>query len=149
MIKPLRRRFPALCLLVLGLALAPAGRADEDEADMVVGCTMANAEFGNEMIQRCIEDYRAGRAAVASYPPQYKGIVDRCTGDKQLDWNRVRRCIDDDISAIPVLQAYAQDHGPLLERCEREIGGPELSRIRACVDKLVEAGKADGGGRDK
>ena len=61
-----------------------------------------------------------------------------------MGWAFVKKCIDDDIAAAPVLQAYARDHGPLLERCQEEFRGRDASRIKTCVDTALEAEKSRG-----
>lgn len=71
-------------------------------------------------------------------------IVARCSRRKEMGWGVVKKCIDDDIAAAPVLEAYARDHGPLLERCQEEFRGREASRIKLCVEKAIEAEKLRG-----
>ena len=53
----------------------------------------------------------------------------------------MKKCIDEDIAAGPVLEAYARDHASLLEQCQEEFFGREASRIKLCVDKALEAQK--------
>lgn len=114
-------------------------RADDDDSDIVTGCLMANAEFGVEMAHICIKENQAARAEVLRYPDEVKDIVARCSRRKAMGWAFVKKCIDDDIAAAPVIEAYARDHGPLLERCQEQYPGREASRIRICVDKVLEA----------
>ena len=90
------------------------------------------------------EPNSAARAEVARYPHEVKDIVALCSRRKEMGWKIVKKCIDDDIAAAPVLVAYARDHGPLLERCQIEYLGREASRIKHCVDKAIEAEKARG-----
>jgi hypothetical protein len=115
-------------------------RADDD-SDIISGCAMSNAEFGTEMINICIKENQAARAEIARYPAEVKGIVARCSRRKEMGWGIVKKCIDDDIAAGPVLETYARDHGPLLERCQDELRGREASRIKLCVEKALEADK--------
>ena len=105
---------------------------------------MANAEFGVEMAQICIKENQAAHAEVLRYPDEMKGIVARCSRRKDMGWEAVKKCIDDDIATAPVLEAYARDHGPLLEHCQEEFRGREASRIKLCVDKALEAEKSRG-----
>ena len=105
---------------------------------------MSNAEFGSQMAQICIRENQAVRAEVARYPDEVKDIVTRCTRRKEMGWGIVKKCIDDDIAAAPVLEAYARDHGPLLERCQEEYRGREASRIKLCVEQAFEAEKSRG-----
>ena len=116
-------------------------RADDD-SDIVTGCLMSNAEFGYEMAQICIKENQDNRAEVARYPDAVKDIVARCTRRKEMGWGNVKKCIDDDIAAKPVLEVYARDNGPLLEACQEKFRGRELSRIKICVDQVLEAEKS-------
>ena len=81
-----------------------ACRAD-DESDIISGCAMSNAEFGTQMIQVCINENQAARAEVARYPDELRPIVERCKRRKDMGWGLVKKCIDDDIAAGPVLEA--------------------------------------------
>ena len=105
---------------------------------------MSNAEFGSEMAQICIKENQAVRAEVARYPDEVKDIVARCSRRKEMGWGVVKKCIDDDIAAAPVLEAYARDHAPLLERCQEKYRGREASRIKICVDMALESEKSRG-----
>ena len=114
----------------------------DDDSDTVSGCAMSNAEFGTEMIDICVKANQAARAEIARYPAERKKIVDRCSRRKEMGWGIVKKCIDEEIAAGPVLEAYARDHGPLLEHCQEEFLGREASRINLCVEKALEAEKA-------
>ena len=114
----------------------------DDNSDIVSGCAMSNAEFGTEMIDICVKENKAVRAEIARYPVELKKIVDRCSRRKEMGWGFVKICIDEEIAAGPVLEAYARDHGPLLERCDVEFPGREASRIKLCVEKALEVEKA-------
>ncbi len=126
------------------LVLFPISGLADDESDIVTGCLMSNAEFGNEMAQICIEENKAARAEVQRYPEQYKSIVDRCTRRKLAGWGIVKKCIDDDIASLPVLETYAREHAPLLQRCQNEFWGREVSRIRLCVEHALKAQEPSG-----
>jgi len=102
---------------------------------------MANEEFGIEVAHLCIRENQTARAEVARYPDEVKAIVGRCSRRKAMGWVMVKKCIDDDIAAAPVLEAYARDHGPLLERCQEKIQVRDLSRIKTCVDQALEVEK--------
>ena len=117
-------------------------RADDDDSDIVTGCLMSNAEFGIEMAHLCIKENQAARAEVARYPDEVKTIVARCTRRKEMGWGFVKKCIDDDIAAAPVIEAYARDHGALLDACQEKFRGRELSRIKLCVEQALEAEKS-------
>ena len=122
--------------------LSSACRADDD-SEIVTGCLMSNAEFGSEMAQICIKQNQSVRAEVARYPEAVKDIVELCSRRKEMGWDFVKKCIDDDIAATPVLEVYARDHGPLLARCQIEYLGREASRIKLCVETALEAQKSD------
>ena len=126
------------------MALSSCGCRADDDSEIVTGCLMSNAEFGSAMAQICIKENQAARAEVARYPDEVKDIVELCSRWKEMGWMIVKKCIDDDIAAAPVLAAYARDHRPLLERCQIEYLGREASRIKLCVDKAIEAEKARG-----
>jgi hypothetical protein len=131
-----------LSLIVILLSCAAAWAADED-ADIVTNCLMSNAEFGTEMAQVCIKENKDARAEVARYPEEFKTIVERCKRRKEMGWGLVKKCIDDDIAAGPVLEAYAKEQPALLERCQMELLGREPSRIKLCVEMALEAQKPD------
>lgn len=131
----------AIIVAAIMVLSSSACRADDD-SDIVTGCLMSNAEFGSDMAQICIKENRAVRAEVARYPDEVKPIVARCSRRKEMGWGIVKKCIDDDIAAVPVLEAYARDHGPLLESCQHEFRGREATRIKLCVEKAIEAAKS-------
>lgn len=126
-------------ILAAILVSSPSLSWADDDSDIVTGCLMSNAEFGTDMAQICIKENRAALAEVARYPDEVKPIVARCSRRKEMGWGIVKKCIDDDIAAAPVLEAYARDHGPLLERCQHEFRGREATRIKLCVEKAIEA----------
>ena len=125
------------------LALSSSMSWADDDSEIVTGCLMSNAEFGSEMAQICIKRNQSVRAEVARYPEAVKDIVELCSRRKEMGWDFVKKCIDDDIAARPVLEVYARDHGPLLARCQIEYLGREASRIKLCVETALEAQKSD------
>lgn len=129
-------------LLAAFLVLSVTVCRADDDSDIVTGCLMSNAEFGYEMAQICIRENQAIRAEVARYPAEVSNIVARCSRRKEMGWGKVKKCIDDDIAAMPVLEAFARDHGALLEECEAEYRGREAARIRLCVETALESQKA-------
>lgn len=120
------------------------GHADDDEADIVTGCLTANAEFGIEMAHLCIRENQAARAAVLRYPDDVKEFVVRCSRHKDMGWEFVRKCIDDDIAAAAVLEAYAADHGPLVDRCWGAMRRQGAVSAKLCVEKAIAAGQSQG-----
>lgn len=131
-------------ILAVTLMLASSACLADDDSDIVSGCSMSNAEFGAEMADICVKENRAARAEIARYPADVKNIVERCSRRKEMGWGIVKKCIDDDIAAGPVIEAYARDHGALLEHCQQEFWGREASRIKLCVDQAIAAEKAQG-----
>ena len=116
----------------------------DDDSDIVTGCLMSNDEFGLERAHICIKENQTARADIARYPDEVKDIVARCSRLKAMGWGIVKKCIDEDIAAAPVLEIYARDHAPLLERCMEEYEPREASGIKLCVDKALEAEKSRG-----
>jgi hypothetical protein len=131
-------------ILAAILAMSSSVCRADDDSDIVTGCLMANAEFGIEMAHLCIRENQTARAEIARYPDEVKPLVARCSRRKAMGWVIVKKCIDDDIAAAPVLEAYARDHGPLLERCQEKFQGRELSIVKTCVDQALEAEKTRG-----
>ena len=126
-------------ILAAILVLSSFACQADDDSDIVTGCLMSNAEFGADMAQICIRENQAIHAEIARYPDEVKAIVELCSRLKEMGWGVVKKCIDDDIAAVPVLEGYARDHGPLLDSCQNEYRGREASRIKICVEKAVEA----------
>ncbi len=121
--------------ILVAATLAPAfGQADDDDSDIVTGCLLSNAEFGTEMAQICIRENLEARAEVARYPEEVKDIVANCSRRKLAGWGVVKKCIDDDIAAAPVLERFAQEHAQVLAQCQEQFRGREAARIRNCVE---------------
>ena len=70
-----RRLSSLTCSLLLALPSPSTLAVEEDE--IVTSCHFANAEWGSEMIDRCIRDNQATRALVLQYPDKHKAIIDR------------------------------------------------------------------------
>ena len=124
------------------LALISSACLADDDSEIVSGCAMSNAEFGTEMIDICVKENQAARADIARYPVEYKKIVERCSRRSEMGWGIVKKCIDEDIAAGPILQAYAREHPALLGHCQEEFFGREASRIKLCVDMALESEKS-------
>ena len=56
---------------------------------------------------------------MARYPEEVKDIVANCSRRKLAGWGIVKKCIDDDIAAAPVLERFAQDHAQVLAHSAR------------------------------
>ncbi len=124
------------------LALVSSACLADDDSEIISGCAMSNAEFGTEMIDICVKENQAARVDIARYPAEFRKIVERCARRKEMGWGIVKKCIDEDIAAGPILEAYARDHAPLLEHCQEEFFGREASRIKLCVDMALESEKS-------
>ncbi|HEX4985383.1 MAG TPA: hypothetical protein VFV71_04845 [Burkholderiales bacterium] len=135
------RKLVVAAILILPPAPCPA---DDDDAEIVTSCNVSNAEFGVDMIHICIRDNFEARAELQRYPAEYRHLIGNCGRRKQM-WDIVKRCVDDDIAVMPVLRAYSVDHADELRRCGDELPDATLVGIKACVDKLVQAHKADDG----
>lgn len=87
--------FPILRLMPMALLLicAHTARADDEEAQIVTTCHYANAEWGTDMINRCIEENRRLRAEVLALPPEHAGAVARCRDSAELGWTWVKECV--------------------------------------------------------
>lgn len=125
--------------ILVAAALAPAFVQADDNSDIVTGCLLSNAEFGTEMAQICIRENLEARADVARYPEEVKDIVANCSRRKLAGWGVVKKCIDDDIAAAPVLERFAQDHAQVLAQCQEQFRGREAARIRTCVEMALAA----------
>ncbi|HWQ38531.1 MAG TPA: hypothetical protein VNM24_07945 [Burkholderiales bacterium] len=120
--------------------------AAEDDSEIVVGCHLSIGEFGYEAIDLCVKQNLAAREEVRRYPEAVRGIVARCTHRWEPGWVQVKRCIDDDIAAAPLLEAYAQDHAEKVQSCRERFHRRGDHRVRICVERAIEAEK-DGGQR--
>jgi hypothetical protein len=126
-----------IAFAVLLFAFSSAVRADEYD-EIVNNCNFANAEFGAEAIQICIEDNQADRAAVSQYPEEVKGIVARCVRGRELGWSMVKLCIDNDIEAEAALANYGREHDSLMQNCKAEFGHRGAARTKMCVDQAIK-----------
>jgi squalene cyclase len=123
-----------VALLVLFSASAFA--AEEDE--IVTGCHFSNAEWGSDMIDRCIKDNQATRAVVLQYPEKYKRFLDRCRRGNANGWAWVKTCIDKDIEAELALADYPKDRAGLIAVCDAEFGRRGMVAVKDCVDQAIE-----------
>jgi hypothetical protein len=140
----LRRFSPLVVFLTLSLASASA-RADDEDAQIVVGCHFSIGEFGTAAIQICIRQNRAARETVEQYPQEVQASVTRCTRRLEPDWLRIRKCVEDDIAAAAALEDYVRNHGPTVERCRESFGAHGDHRVRICVEQAIQAQKPNEG----
>lgn len=65
----------------------------DEEAQIVTTCYYANAEWGTDMINRCVEENRRLRADVLALPEAYSSAVRRCRASSELGWTWVKACV--------------------------------------------------------
>jgi hypothetical protein len=121
-----------LLLLMLGIEVR-AGEEDE----IVTGCHFSNAEWGANMVDRCIKDNQATRAEVLQYPAKYNRYLERCRRRNENGWAWVKTCIDNDIEAETALAEYAKDKARLVALCDAEFRHRGTAAIKQCVDQAV------------
>jgi hypothetical protein len=113
------------------------------DAGSVARCIHQVGEFGNEIVQACVNDDIAAERALAEYPGTAKAIVARCSsGVEQTGWVLARRCADLDIAAADGLAGYPPEHRPLIGKCTMQLGDEGPARVKACVDREIAAGNA-------
>ncbi len=122
--------------LLVALTSLAAVAGEEDE--IVTNCYFANAEWGSEMIDRCIRDNQATRALVLKYPDKHKAIIDRCRRGNGNGWSWVKTCLDLDIEAETALAQYPKEMAGLMNICEAEFGHRGIVAIKACVDAGID-----------
>ena len=127
------RLVPIALLLLLAFG-ASAGEEDE----IVTGCHFSNAEWGVDMIDRCIKENQATRTQVLGYPEKYKKFIDRCRRRNELGWAWVKTCVDRDIEAESALAAYPTEKAGLLNFCHAERGHRGAAAVKDCVDQASE-----------
>lgn len=127
------RQVPIALLLLLAFG-ASAGEEDE----IVTGCHFSNAEWGVDMISRCIKENQSTRAVVLQYPEKYKRYLDRCRRGNENGWAWVKTCLDNDIEAESALASYPKDRAGLIAVCDAEYGRRGMVAIKNCVDQAVE-----------
>lgn len=122
----------ALLLACCGLT-AWAGEEDE----IVTGCHYSNAEWGQEMIDRCIKDNQKNRELVLAYPPQHKRIVNRCRQFNHYGWSYVKTCVDRDIEAEAALAQYPAEKDKEIAACKEQFAWRGPATVKACVDQVA------------
>lgn len=120
------------------LALLSMGACADEEDEIVTGCHYSNAEWGSDMIDRCIKENQATRALVLRYPEKYKRFLNRCRRGNENGWSWVKTCIDNDIEAESALAEYPKDRAGLIAVCDAEFGRRGMVAIKECVDQTVE-----------
>lgn len=133
-------RYPAamfrLALIFLSLLLSvDVARADDEEAQIVTTCHYGNAEWGYDMINRCIDENRAQRAEVLRLPAEHAAAVFRCRQSAELGWAWVQTCVQKDAQARAALATYPAAAAALIKTCSAELGAAGSPAIKDCVDK--------------
>lgn len=123
-----------VCFAMLLSLLSVESRAGEED-EIITGCHFSNAEWGTDMIDRCIKDNFANRALVMQYPAQHKRIVSRCRLKNEYGWDYVKACIDKDIEAQAALKSYPAEKAALITACDADFGERGFVVVKACVDK--------------
>jgi len=85
---------------LLPLLLLSASRAHgeeqtsvDEEAQIVTTCYYANAEWGTDMVNLCVEENRRVRAEVLALPDVHAAAVRRCRASAELGWSWVKECV--------------------------------------------------------
>lgn len=120
------------------LALLSMGACADEEDEIVTGCHYSNAEWGSDMIDRCVKDNRAQRAIVLRYPEQYKSIIARCRRKSEFGWSWVKACVDQDIEAESALAQYSTDRAGLIDKCRAEFAHRGAAAVKKCVDQALD-----------
>lgn len=123
------------CVALLMLLGPGASAGEEDE--IVTGCHFANAEWGVEMVERCILDNQEMRKIVLQYPQMHKPIVDRCRRGNGNGWAWVKTCVDNDIEAQSKLAQYPKEIAGLIDLCDAEFGLRGAALVKKCVDRAL------------
>jgi hypothetical protein len=133
-VPPKFRVLRAITGLALWVCIGFSAWAGEED-EIITGCHYSNAEWGAEMIDRCIKENQATRKLVLDYPARYQRIVDRCRQGNEYGWSWVKTCVDQDIAAEAALAHYPEQHAELIADCQAEFGHRGAAAVKACADK--------------
>jgi hypothetical protein len=124
-------------LTVLLLSLGSAARADVNE-DAVNRCMYEVGEFGNAMVQTCVEQDIAAAKQLTTYPRAARQTIAHCTEKLQLrGWLTVKMCVDKELEAGAALDAYEKEHASVVQRCQQQLGEQGAVKVKECVDREV------------
>lgn len=123
------------CAALLMLLGTGASAGEEDE--IVTGCHFANAEWGVEMVERCVRDNQQIRNIVLQYSEMHKPIVNRCRRGNDNGWAWVKTCVDNDIEAQSALAQYPKEIAGLIDLCDAEFGLRGAALVKKCVDRAL------------
>lgn len=121
--------------LLLALTALTTVAGEEDE--IVTTCHFANAEWGLEMVERCIRDNQEMRKIVLQFPEIHKPIVERCRRGNDNGWAWVKTCVDNDIEAQSALAQYPKEIAGLIDLCDSEFGLRGAALVKKCVDRAL------------
>ena len=126
-------------LTVLLLSLGSAARGDVNE-DAVNRCMYEVGEFGNAMVQTCVEQDLSAAKQLTTYPRAARETIARCTEKLQLrGWSTVKMCVDKDIEAAAALDALGNEHAAAVQKCQERMAEQGAAKVKECVDR--EAGR--------
>ena len=120
------------------LAISGVARAEDEEAQIVMTCHYANAEWGNDAIHRCIDENRALREEVLRLPDAFARDIARCRANAELGWGWVKTCVEAEAAARAALAAYPGEARALVDACRRDVGGQGLVAVKKCVDQRMQ-----------
>ena len=113
------------------------------DSGSVARCIHQVGEFGNEIVQSCVNDDIAAEKALSEYPEQAKPIVARCSrGVEHTGWVLAKRCADLDLAAATGLAGYPPEHEPLIRECTKQLRDEGPARVKTCVDRKIASGAA-------
>lgn len=108
-------------LTLLSACFAASAQADRTDA-AYDRCVNEVGEFGNAMVQNCIEYEIAAARALESYPPAAKEAIAWCSGRLQArGWQMVQVCVDNEMHAADALEKYGAEHDALIDRCQQQL----------------------------
>ena len=128
--------YPTLLTLLL-LSPWTAARADLNE-DAVNRCMYEVGEFGNAMVQTCVEQDVAAAKQLMTYPRNARESIARCTEKLQLrGWSTVKACVDKELEAGAALDALGSEHAAVLQKCQERMAEQGAAKVKECVDREV------------
>jgi hypothetical protein len=127
--------FVVFFLGVLSMTSLRFAYADlNDEA--VDRCMLEVGEFGNAMVQTCIEEDLAAAKALTTYPRSARETVARCTElNKPRGWSVIKTCVDREMEADVALDAYAKKNPAVVQKCLDRMGAQGAVKVKECVDR--------------
>jgi 2-keto-4-pentenoate hydratase len=128
--------FLASITIAAGAALA---QTDEYDAQIVTGCHFAMGEWGNAGIQMCIDANRVARKEVEAMPAEVEEYRERCIRRRELGWEIVKQCIEDDVAAEQALASLSSHYDEVIKACKRRYKYRGPAAVKDCVDGVAAA----------